>query len=733
MPKKQHPYATEAKKIKIRHEKLSKTNSFPNSSDTTPTIAGLADKFTQKTMTPPVWFITAITALISFCMSGSTIRANAGHFAVACIWALLVGISSSRKGAVAKFFGDQLSFLQPFYSEYVSEAFKVTIDGGTLPAISAQAQANDGTLALSYEEVDEFRKNFKIDDPDGLCSKLLSIYDGRPWKYQYKNQIDMDMARTFFVMLLCGQYETATDFLNKFKAQGFAPRIVTVYSPGCHLISAEDQEKAAEIWNKLGLDGEVNEAIKQLSFRFGLNYVSSPDNVRFEHKLTHESRMLYNKMSNNCNQIYAKLEMENSKVASAYGKLMDRVLSFALNWTAYEQQCILIKQKLKLVKPLNNYTELELNAVDERLKSQCIHIPAGILQKAYDFCHKNMLNDLCIREGYFEEQKESGDIDINISYLGEYLVSCNSRIISTSYQLRCKSRRLNISKPKKKPPASDLKKLHLYLEYLNIGTVLKDGEFLVLYNLNDLSNKDAVKKVLQAYQYLGVNQEQIESICKPVNIKDVSISQYEQILVNTLKQKSYDSRDDEWRDNWKNIKKSDFITNTLPLLLNKLKSDPTDIILSSTFVFKPCPVKCIETEWEDGLSSYYEKWRCEVIGNSSCLSTNSNSISFIQQSDSNSSNVSVLNINDEINENVNQNINNNNNSVKIIVEENNNDDDDDEDLKLNDIEGNCNNGFTIHTKRGEKKRDNIEFECPPAKKVKRIKLKINKNKVNDDK
>eukprot|EP01084_Bolivina_argentea_P142223 249849_1 len=226
-------------------------------------------------MNPPVWFIIAITTLISFCLSGGKIKANSGHSAVACVWALLVGISSSRKGAIAKFFNDQLGLLQPIFSEYVSESFKTTIDGGTLPAITNQAQINSGTLALSYEEVGEFRKHFKIDDPDGLCSKLLSIFDGRRWEYTYKSQIDIDMAQTFFAMLLCGQYESATDFLNKFQSQGFAPRIMSVYSPGVHLISAANQEIAADLWERLGLDDQVFQTMKQLSFRFSINHLVS--------------------------------------------------------------------------------------------------------------------------------------------------------------------------------------------------------------------------------------------------------------------------------------------------------------------------------------------------------------------------------------------------------------------------------------------------------------------------
>eukprot|EP01084_Bolivina_argentea_P278363 475504_1 len=572
MPK-QFPNKTPSELIKDRQKKLLKHNAFPTVNDTTITIGQLADKFHEKSMVPQNWFIASLTCLISYTLTGSRLHINAEHLIGACLWFLIIGISSTRKGACSSFFAKQLDRLQPILKLFIGDSFVAYLDGGTISGITEQVKTNEGTLGILYEEIGEFRKQFKIDDNDGLRSKLLSIYDGRPWRYKYKTLVNIDMERTYFIMLLNGQYETATDFLNTFKKEGFAPRIQPVYTPGVIPISSKDQKKAAKIWKERKYDDKIHITIKQLLFRFGANHLCDPKNTFFDHRIAEEAEDYHDHISDLCTGKLANLEFEDSDVASAYGKLPDRVAAVALSWTAFEEQWKLCEDDIKLNKPLRLYSEEEKKDLDPRLVNQGVILRKNILETAFSFCEKNMLVDLGIRENYFpynikQEDKSIQSISVSpsLSWVGKYLMKCSIPIISVRYLISVAQIRLGVFKPSKAAKVEHIKELNKYLSNLNIGQNVIDDSYLLLYDINNITDLKAVKEILLGYQFLGMGKKDIKQLFSCKNIKNLCFNQYNDVISKSMKGTWYKAKTDEWKSNYLEQKKKDFDDNLWKLI-----------------------------------------------------------------------------------------------------------------------------------------------------------------------
>eukprot|EP01084_Bolivina_argentea_P139323 245107_1 len=539
MPK-QFPNATPQQLVMLRQKKLHQKKLFPTTKDTTPTIAYLSQKFNEKSMVPPIWFTAAITTATAFTLTGSKIKINDCHSISTCVWFMIIGISSTRKGAVGSFFTNQLDLLQSLYVKHVKPNFITHLDGATIPAITAQTEINEGTLGVTYEEISEFRKQFKIDDADGLRSKLLSIHDGRPWKYKYKKELDISIERTYFVMLLAGQYETATDFLNTFKKEGFAPRIQPVYTPGVIPISSSEQKKAAKIWKDLKLDDKIHAVCVQLSYRFGINHLNDPSRTTFEHFISENATKIHDALSDMCISKLAELEFIEPDVGSAYGKLADRAVAVALNWTAFEYTWKLLEENKCLLKPLKDYSGQELLRLDPRLKIQSLTIEGNVLQQAFNFCEKAMLCDLGMREGYFSDSLSTCLVnDVPLSWMGKYLIKCDSVIMSVRYLTHVTQIRLGVKISNGKANVNEIKKMHTFMKQLNIGMTVNDDTYLILYDINKINDTEAIKQILLSYQYLGISREDIQQIFNCQNLKQLCISQNNAVINRTLQQTYY--------------------------------------------------------------------------------------------------------------------------------------------------------------------------------------------------
>eukprot|EP01083_Nonionella_stella_P291862 992919_1 len=195
------------------------------------------------------------------------------------------------------------------------------------------------------------------------------------------------------------QYETGTDFLNTYKREGFAPRLLPVYTPGVVYRSTKDQKAAAQRWDDEDYDAKILFALKQLSFRFGINHLKNTE-TRFMHRIHESATEFHNKMCDDCNAILQDLEFENPDIASAYGKLADRVVQMACVWIAFESTWDLIEEGVTLSKALYEYSEMEFERLDDRLKGG-LEVKEGMIEKAFHWCESSMLCDLGLREGYF--------------------------------------------------------------------------------------------------------------------------------------------------------------------------------------------------------------------------------------------------------------------------------------------------------------------------------------------
>ena len=624
-----YPNATDMHDIQNRNKQLKENDAFPTVRDTTVAIREISTLFSAKSMTPENWTIASLSGLTSLCLSGSKVKVNAGHSCGTSEWYMIVGISSSRKGCVSSFYAKHVAALNPLFRKYITSDFLITIDGATLPAIQKQTQTNKGTLAVIYEEVGEFVKQFKLYDNDGLRGKLLCIYDGRGWTMNYKGKDNIYIPSAYFTLFINAQYKTGTDFLNTFQEEGLAPRICTIYHSEVPYTSSKQQDEAAEKWLNSGMDTIIHQSCKQLTYRFAIPHLQSDNKVEFHHEVSEDAKDLCHDMRDYCMKQCIRNQHNNPPLASMYGKMPDKAIKTSLLWTALEESINNVREGRLLDKPLTEYSEIELQQIDPRIRSQKIYISRESLKQAVVWVEKNLLVDLAIRKGYFPLKNNHLIPDIEKTFVATYLSKMGCKIISTTYVHQWK--RLNVEGGSGRSSAKVVQKLHELLSEMNIGYQLMNGDYFLLHDIAKMQNAESIAEVLKGFQYIGLTEDDYNEIMKinGADLKSIVANCFERTVVaskiGAAKKKDPNIPIEQLQN--LRVAANIIFDGVWSELLQHSESDKSEFIQSNSTTVAPTHPK-LSTTFPTNLNGYYQNWYDKIRQNvNDSITTNSSIVS----------------------------------------------------------------------------------------------------------
>ena len=428
-------FATDSSLFQHRFQQLKLLEAWPKFHEYPPQLARLSEAFRNKSMCPAEFFAAAIAVSTSYVLGGSKIQITPAKTINTTIWIIISAISSSRKGEAHGVINQILTSLKPLYQQTISSDWQFTIDNATIEAVCKLLEICRGSMIIEHEEIREFEKVYKLEDKDGLKAKLIGLFDGNPWTFQYKtlNKIEIDNPVT--PLFVGGQHDAVTDFLNRNQLIGIGPRILPIYTPGIQLLSTKLIKQNAAKWIDNQYDEFLGAIFQNLACKYHLPFLI--EGKQYIHEFADEEAEEYdNQISDFLTGKFAEYEHTNSTVASAYGKAHATMVKLAVIYQAFETEANNVENNLILDQPLCTMTEEQRTALPAALSSQKILITKEALCSGYKTVEKFILIDLGLRWDFFPSLKKEAKSMQNIktSWIGNYCTKSKSFVISKRYK-----------------------------------------------------------------------------------------------------------------------------------------------------------------------------------------------------------------------------------------------------------------------------------------------------------